>query len=178
MVTLENKRGILKNFSIKKEKKKQTRIKKKTLKQLKDEVEDLTEKLANTQDDYIELLKEKGDSFTSQIKYIDVCEEQKEEIAKCKDNVKESKIELKSYKDKVTEYISSILEIVPIKKCKNKTQVCSYLEVLSISNKLADVDMEDIEFICNKYKITKETIKNYDENLYNSLKVKDWEIDN
>ena len=133
--------------------------------------EDINEK----NNELIELYKEREDGITAQKHYLDVVEEQKQEIAKLKDNIKELKTEMKEYKGNIGESITSLLEIAPsVENCNNPQDFFRYLEIYYISED--SLNVEDMQSSCNKLGITKESIKNYNEDLYNRLKIKEWEI--
>lgn len=158
-------------FGIKKPKKKKL-----TKQELQDKVILLQEELDEKKDELLEIYKERGESFSSQIKYIDVVENQKKEINDLKQELTKIKLSNNTYRKQVEEYIKSLLKIAPnIKECKDKQTFLSYLDVYCLASESIDID-EVIE-VCNKLNITKQCIKNYDENIYNVLQVETWEIE-
>ena len=161
------------NFSIGEKKNKQIKLTKK----------ELSDKLILTQSDLeektnelLQLYKERGEGVTKQVRCLDTLEEQKEEISKLKDTIKELRGQNKEYKNRVSTYISTILNIAPsITKCKKKDEFYAYLEVYYVTGE--EIPLEDIFETCNRLKITKNSIKNYDEDIYTELEVKSWEIE-
>lgn len=161
------------NFSIKKNKPKQ---KKYTKQELSDILVSTQQELSKKKDELIDLYKERGDSFTSQIRCLEVVEEQKEEISKLKETIKDLKTQWKEYQNNVTEYAENILKLAPdVSKCDNKQDLFSYLEIYSILND--GIQIQELATVCEKLSVTKTAIKNYSESLYESLKVKSWEIE-
>lgn len=160
------------NFSIGEKKNKPKKL---TKQELSDKLILAQSELEEKKDELLQIYKERGEGFTKQIRYLDVLEEQKEEISKLKDNIKELKAQNKEYKNRVNEYVGSVLKISPsVSKCKSKEDVFSYIEVYYVSDE--EIPLEEICKACDKLKITKTSIKNYNEDIYNELKVKNWNI--
>ena len=90
-------------FGFKKQKKKKL-----TRQELQDKVILLQEELDEKKDELLEIYKERGKSFSSQIKYIDVVESQKKEINNLKQKLIEMNLSNKTYRKQVEEYIKSL----------------------------------------------------------------------
>ena len=158
-------------FGFKKQKKKKL-----TRQELQDKVILLQEELDEKKDELLDIYKERGKSFSSQIRYIDVVESQKKEINNLKRKLIEMNLSNKTYRKQVEEYIKSLLKITPsIKECKDKQTFLLYLDVYYLASE--DIDINDVIEVCKKLNITKQCIKNYDENIYNTLQVENWEIE-
>lgn len=158
-------------FGFKKQKKKKL-----TRQELQDKVILLQEELDEKKDELLDIYKERGKSFSSQIRYIDVVESQKKEINNLKQKLIEMNLSNKTYRKQVEEYIKSLLKITPnIKKCKDKQTFLLYLDVYYLASE--NIDINDVIEVCKKLNITKQCIKNYDENIYNKLQVENWEIE-